>query len=215
LKLECGNTFLRGHEGALAAGQGTPARRQPGDDRPAPPEARPTADQLRKVLTRENVDKLQKGMSAREVGAVLGPPVRSRVLERHAGFESLQLTWQLGQAFIIAVFHNGRLDSWDSGDGNGGPLPAASAAAPAAPVPAGDGPPVAATYKRARLEKVLLDYHGTTQLNFELSVGDRKIKLLPWEHVKFFDAEGKEIPRAAEALTSAKVRRCWTSRRSA
>src|SRR5262249_56565663 len=130
-----------------------------------------------------------------EVGAVRGPPVRTRVLERHAGFESWQATWQLGQAFIIAVFHNGRLDSWDAGDGNGGPLPAASAVGPTAGVPGGDGPPVAATYKRARLEKVLLDFHGTAQLNFELSVGDRKVNVLPWEHVKLFDAGGKEIPQ--------------------
>jgi hypothetical protein len=146
------------------------------------------------VLTRDNLQKLKKGMTAREVLAVLGPPVRSRVIERHAGFESRQMTWQLGQAFIIAVFHNGRLDGWDSGDGNGGPLPAAPAPPTDARKPAG-APDMAATYKKARLDKVLLDYHGTAVLNFILAVADRKIQVLPWEHVKFFDAAGKQIPQ--------------------
>jgi hypothetical protein len=50
-------------------------------------------------------------------------------------------------------------------------------------------------YKNAKLEKILLEYRGTTVLNFVLDAQGKKINVLPWEHVKFFDADGKEIPR--------------------
>jgi hypothetical protein len=86
------------------------------------------------------------------------------------------------------------LADMDSGDGSGGPLPSANSPAPGSRTP--PEPARAQTrYKKAKLEKILLEYHGTAVLNFVLDVQGKKINVLPWEHVKFFDADGKEIPR--------------------
>jgi hypothetical protein len=131
LQLECGNNF----GGEAAAGEPAPSSRKegpatPGEAEVTRPGGKPTDEQLRQALTRENYAKLRKGLTDREVRQVLGPPVTNRVLERHAGFESRQLIWSLGQAYIIAVFHNGRLADMDTGDGSGGPLPSADAPAP-------------------------------------------------------------------------------------
>src|SRR5262249_29726741 len=145
---------------------------------------KPTEEQLRRALTKENYDRLRKGLSEQEVRQILGPPVTNRVLERHAGFEARQLIWQLGQPYIIVVFHNGKLADMDSGDGSGGPLPSAKSPAPASrtsPEPAR----AETHYKNARLEKILLEYRGTSVLNFVLDVQGKKINVLPWEHVKF------------------------------
>jgi predicted Zn finger-like uncharacterized protein len=131
-KLDCGNPWA--FRAALAAAgkkPDEPAKKAQGDaekpkaSEPKPPvkKTKPTEDQLRKALTRENHARLKKGMTEKEVVDILGPPTSNRIIERHAGFVSRQMIWQLKQAFIIAVFHNGRLDGTDSGDGNGGPLP--------------------------------------------------------------------------------------------
>jgi hypothetical protein len=193
LKLECGNTF----EGDAAAGKPDHSSQRAG--RPAPGEAeatrprdKPTEEQLRQALTKEKYDKLRKGLTEPEVRHILGPPVTNRVLERHAGFEARQLSWQLGQTYIIVVFHNGKLADMDSGNGSGGPLPPANSPAPGPRTPPA---PAETHYKNARLEKILLEYRGTSVLNFVLDVQGKKINVLPWEHVKFFDADGKEIPR--------------------
>jgi hypothetical protein len=130
LKMECGNTFA----GEAARKPDHPTRStgraKPGEAEPTRPSGKPTGEQLRRALTKENYDKLRKGQTEREVRDILGPPVTNRVLERHAGFEARQLSWQLGQTYIIVAFHNGKLEGMDSGDGSGGPLPSANATAP-------------------------------------------------------------------------------------
>jgi hypothetical protein len=188
LKLEAGNNF----GGDAAAGKPDASSQRAG--RPAPGEAGPTEEQLRQALNKEHYDKLRKGLTEQAVRHILGPPVTNRVLERHAGFEARQLTWQLGQMYIIVVFHNGKLADMDSGNGSGGPLPSANSQAPG-PRPPAEPAPAETRYKNARLEKILLEYRGTSVLNFVLDVQGKKINVLPWEHVKFFDADGKEIPR--------------------
>src|SRR5262249_13624320 len=121
LKLECSNIF----GGEAAAGK--PDHSSPRAERPAPGEAeatrprdKPTGEQLRQRLTKENYDSRRRGLTEQEGRHILGPPVMNRVLERHAGFEARQLTWQLGQTYIIVVFHNGKLADMDSGNGSGG-----------------------------------------------------------------------------------------------
>jgi predicted Zn finger-like uncharacterized protein len=131
LKLECGNNFAA----EAPAGKPDPSSRKAGPatprgTEPTRPRAKPTEEQLRQALTWENYAKLRKGMTEPEVRNVLGPPVTNRVLERHAGFESRQLIWSLGQMYIIAVFHNGKLAEMDSGNGFGGPLPPAPGSRP-------------------------------------------------------------------------------------
>jgi predicted Zn finger-like uncharacterized protein len=100
-----------------------PEKPKPTKSKPEVKRAKPSEDQLKKALTKENHAKLKKGMTEKEVIDILGQPTTNRILEQHIGFVSRQMIWQLKQAYIIAVFHNGRLDGSDSGDGNGGPLP--------------------------------------------------------------------------------------------
>jgi len=131
-KLECGNPWaFRATLAAAGKKPDKPDKKEQGEaEPPKPPEStpsdkksRPTEDQLKKALTRENYAKLKKGMTEKEVLGILGPPTSNRVIEQHAGFVSRQMIWQLKQAYIIVGFHNGRLEGTDSGDGNGGPLP--------------------------------------------------------------------------------------------
>jgi outer membrane protein assembly factor BamE (lipoprotein component of BamABCDE complex) len=131
LKLECGNTFggetvaTKPDHSSQRAG-----RANPGEAKATRPSGKATEEQLRQALTKENYDKLRKGLTEQEVRDILGPPVTNRVLERHAGFEARQLTWRLGQTYIIVAFHNGKLADMDSGNGSGGPLPSANSSAP-------------------------------------------------------------------------------------
>jgi hypothetical protein len=111
------------------------SKTEPDKQKPAKPKAgntagKPTAAQLKKALTKENYDKIKRGMTEKEVVAILGSPSSRRAIEQHAGFVSRRLMWQLGQAFIVVVFHNGKVDAMDSGDGNGGPLPSGRPANP-------------------------------------------------------------------------------------
>jgi predicted Zn finger-like uncharacterized protein len=202
LKLECSTQFGKtipetkpGKSSPLAdAGKEEVAKPKPDAPAPSPSRIKPTDEQLRQALTQENYAKLRKGMTEQEVKDILGPPVTSRVVERHAGFEVRQAIWQLGQSFIIVAFQNGKLSGMDSGDGSGGPLP--SAKAPVAGTKKESEPERRETsYKQARLEEVRLEYRGKTVLNFVLKVEGKKINVLPWEHVKFFNVDGKEIPR--------------------
>jgi predicted Zn finger-like uncharacterized protein len=113
--------------------QRDPEKGKASQSKTAGAKSKPTEEQLKKALTKENYEKLKKGMTEKEVVAILGPPSARRVVEQHAGFVSRQLTWQLGQPFIIVVFHNGKVDAMDSGDGNGGPLPSENDAKPDEP----------------------------------------------------------------------------------
>jgi hypothetical protein len=195
LKLECGSIFAR----EPVAGKPVPSSQQakrdaPGEGKTGDVKGKPTEAQLRQALTKENYAKLRKGLTEQEVVQILGPPVTNRVLERHAGFVSRQMIWQLGLTYVIAAFHNGKLQEMDSGNGLGGPLPSANSPAPA-PQPPPEPAAGETHYKKAKLDKILLEYRGTTVLNFVLDVKGKKINVLPWENVKFFDADGKEIPR--------------------
>jgi predicted Zn finger-like uncharacterized protein len=201
LKLECSTQFGKTTpettpgKSSPPADAGKEGAAEPKPDAPASPSRiKPTEEQLRQALTQENYAKLRMGMTEQEVKDILGPPVTSRVVERHAGFETRQAIWQLGQSFIIVAFQNGKLSGMDSGDGSGGPLP--SAKAPVAGTKKESEPERReTTYKRARLKEIRLEYRGTTVLNFVLKVEGKKINVLPWEHVKFFNVDGKEIPR--------------------